>query len=309
MSVDRALSTDSSVRPRGARERGTLTGMDVVAVLAELGGVARTRELMSAGCSHLAIRRAVDGGAAARVRKGLIALPDGDPALTWAVHLGGELTCVSALARHGVDQLRRSSVAHVGVASGFTTAQRRVRGVRLHYTKGRASLSPSRVASVARALDDAGRCLDERAHLVAVDSALHRGLVVPADIAAMRASGRARRDWLLACMDGRAESPGESLARLDCVERGLAVHPQRFIAGVGRVDLVVEDQVVVEVDGRAHHSDPEAFVRDRRRGRRVVGGGMPVLRFAAMEMLGTSPVDVGAEVEAFLGRRFPRTGG
>ncbi len=245
------------------------------------------------------------------MRHGILAVPDADPLVLRAVTLRGVLTCVSALATHGVAMLRGSPAVHLAVSSTYTTAGRDVRGVRLHYrvdARGPEGNGPP-VAVVAQALDDAGRCLDERSHLVAVDSALHQGLVTHADIAAFTATPAARRQWLLAHADGRSESVGETLARLDCVKRGLSVHPQRFLPHVGRVDLVVEGQVVIEVDGRAFHSDRESFVRDRRRGRRAVRAGLPVLRFAAAELLGSDAVDVGAEVEAFLAEHKPRRPG
>jgi len=64
---------------------------------------------------------------------------------------------------------------------------------------------------------------------------------------------------------------------------------------------------VVEVDGRAFHTDHASFVRDRRRGRRAVRGGLPVLRFAHAELVGPDAVDVGAEVAAFLAEHNPRS--
>ncbi|MFN3865665.1 MAG: hypothetical protein ACK4MD_03005 [Demequina sp.] len=279
--------------------------MTVVGVLEGAGGVARTAALLASGCSPHAIKSAVAGGLAVRGRRGVLMLPGADASLVLATDLSGELTCVTALARHGISLLRPTRTLHLGVRSGYTTAGRRARGVHLHYAKARRAPSPGTppVASVATALDEAGRCLDERAHLVAVDAALHAGKVSMAQVAAFHSTSADRRAWLLAHADGRAESPGETLARLDIVRRGLAVHPQRFITGVGRVDLVVDDRVVVEIDGRAFHQGPESFVRDRRRGRRVVAGRLPVLRFAAAEVLGSDAIDVGAEVASFLADR------
>lgn len=276
--------------------------MSVVGVMTAAGGVARTAALISAGCSKRDIAQAVRKGQVLRVRTGVLATPDANPALIAATGLSGVITCVTALAWHGISLLRLPRTIHVGVPSGFTTSRRPTKGVHLHYARGRdkPALGAPPVASVVTALDEAGRCLDERSHLVAVDAALHRGDVSVRHVANFRLCTAQRRDWLLAHADGRAESPGETLARLDLVKQGLNVHPQRFIKGAGRVDLVVEDRVVVEIDGRAFHQGPEAFVRDRRRDRTVVAGGLPVLRFAAVEVLGADAVDVGAEVAQFL---------
>ena len=49
---------------------------------------------------------------------------------------------------------------------------------------------------------------------------------------------------------------------------------------VGRVDLFwPEFGLVVELDGRQFHSDPDAFETDRRRDARLLGVGISVLRF------------------------------
>jgi very-short-patch-repair endonuclease len=49
---------------------------------------------------------------------------------------------------------------------------------------------------------------------------------------------------------------------------------------VGYVDLLFTRQrVVVELDGRAYHTDPERFQRDRERQNRLVALGYVVLRF------------------------------
>ncbi|MFW7414593.1 hypothetical protein [Demequina sp. SO4-18] len=179
----------------------------------------------------------------------------------------------------------------------FGRRGRHIHGVRLHYsTDMMVSPAEQLVHPVARALDVAGRCLDPRAHLVAVDSALHQGLVRPDELAAFTVTSRERRNWLLAHADARSEAVGETLARLDVVERGLAVYPQRFVKGAGRIDLVVANSVAVEIDGRTFHDDPESFRRDRRRDRKVVVAGMPVLRFAHSELLGADAVHVGDAV-------------
>ncbi|UPU87515.1 endonuclease domain-containing protein [Demequina sp. TMPB413] len=70
--------------------------------------------------------------------------------------------------------------------------------------------------------------------------------------------------------------------------------------GIGRVDLMVGDAVVVEVDGRHYHSDPIAFVADRRRDRALQELGFRVLRFAASEVL-SDPACVARAVVAQLG--------
>ena len=86
-------------------------------------------------------------------------------------------------------------------------------------------------------------------------------------------------DRLLRSADGRSQSLPETFARLALRGAGFAVDPQELIAGVGHVDLLVEDLAVVEIDGFAYHGDRAQFREDRRRDRALQLLGVPVLRF------------------------------
>lgn len=257
-------------------------------------------ELRRAGCTSREMSRSVREGVVVRLRRGLYALPGADRALVRAIGLGGVVTCVSALSHHGVALINSPDRPHIAVEKGFTSAGRDVAGVNLHYVP-RGSLAAVRGwHDAATGLDIAGRCLSESAHLIAIDNALHAGLLRPDQIAGFTRSTNARRDWLLGHADARAESPPETVARLSIAQARLAVQPQRFISGVGRVDFVVEGRVVVEVDGRQHHDDPRAFQRDRGRDRELVRQGFLVLRYTFADICGQGAKDVGAEVAAAL---------
>lgn len=51
------------------------------------------------------------------------------------------------------------------------------------------------------------------------------------------------------------------------------------VAGVGRVDFVVDKTVVVEIDGKTYHMNEQAFWEDRRRDRATQLGGLMALRY------------------------------
>ncbi|WP_084127943.1 DUF559 domain-containing protein [Demequina sp. NBRC 110055] len=275
--------------------------MDVARALRRCGGVARVRDLVALGCTRHHISVARTDGEIIDVSRGLVALPDTGGERLAAARLHGTVTCSTALGQRGVAVLSSPSSVCVEVDRASGAARRRPAGVRLHFHTGAPTpLRAMRVAPVSEALDAAGCCLDEREHLVAVDSALHQGLVRPDQIAAFARSTHHRRDWLLAHMDGRAESPPETIARLDLARAGISVHPQRFIDGVGRVDLVAAEKVVVEVDGRQHHDNPAAFQRDRSRDRELTRRGYMVLRFTYRDLCGAAPISVADAVAAAL---------
>ena len=75
-----------------------------------------------------------------------------------------------------------------------------------------------------------------------------------------------------------AESGTETFLRLGVRRLGLPVRVQVSIEGVGRVDLLVGDRLVLEADSVAYHANPEAYHRDRRRDLRLTRLGYRVLR-------------------------------
>ena len=68
--------------------------------------------------------------------------------------------------------------------------------------------------------------------------------------------------------------------RLRLKKRRLKVSTQVEIDGVGRVDLLVGERLVIEIDSTAYHSGPQAYHRDRQRDLRLTLLGYHVLRFS-----------------------------
>lgn len=84
---------------------------------------------------------------------------------------------------------------------------------------------------------------------------------------------------------GTSQSVLESIARVKLVLAGFKVAAQQEIKEVGSVDLVVEDTVVVELDGYAYHADRKQFRKDRARDRILVQKGYRVLRYAFEDVI------------------------
>jgi very-short-patch-repair endonuclease len=109
-----------------------------------------------------------------------------------------------------------------------------------------------------------------------LDSALHGGLVTLTEIASLLERVPARHRVPLATLDARAESGVESLIRVALMGAGLPCESQVTIPGVGRVDLLVEGRVVVEVDGRRWHDGQQS--RDYARDLAAQAAGFAVVR-------------------------------
>jgi hypothetical protein len=121
-----------------------------------------------------------------------------------------------------------------------------------------------RVTTAARTVVDLARTSGFLAGVVAGDAALRSGLVTPDQLRdEVRTVGRLRgvrvaRD-VVAFVDGRSESPGESLSRVRMRELGLALPTLQHVVTdrqgfVGRVDFWWEEaQVIGEFDGRSKY--------------------------------------------------------
>ncbi|WP_298888228.1 type IV toxin-antitoxin system AbiEi family antitoxin domain-containing protein [uncultured Serinicoccus sp.] len=127
--------------------------------------------------------------------------------------------------------------------------------------------------------------------VAAMDAALHRGLVSPADLLE-QLDTRAHVPGILgarlavARADGRSESPGESLLRLILLDLGLTVIPQHVVRDgdvvVARVDFYLPELgVVLEFDGRlkyAGHEGRQALAAEKHREDRIRALGYGVGR-------------------------------
>ena len=140
-----------------------------------------------------------------------------------------------------------------------------------------------------------------------VDSMWHRRLVSGDDVAGWCASLPERMALPLSRIQGRCESGTESLFFLRMQAKRIAIRPQVWI-GPYRVDFLIGDRLVVEIDSAAHHGAREQRIRDARRASELVAMGYLVLRFDYREVMhGWSAVE--AEVLAFVSRDAHRRRG
>ena len=119
--------------------------------------------------------------------------------------------------------------------------------------------------------------------------------------ARVRAALPASARWLVDLARPDAESGLESLVRLRLHLIGVEVRTQVAVAGVGRVDFVIEGRVILEADGRENHDGPSQRHRDLMRDAAASRLGFETLRFDYAMILHTWDVVVAA-VMAALGR-------
>ncbi|MBX9717397.1 MAG: endonuclease domain-containing protein [Microbacteriaceae bacterium] len=207
-----------------------------------------------------------------------------------AVRVGGQLTCQHALQHHGVWVFNDPRV-HVAVNRDATqlrsahdpTRRREPRDADVTVHWRRSSTATTRaLATVSDALTDYERCAPDEHLAIAVDSALHLGLVGPDHPLVARLTPRG--------IDGMCESGIETIFWLRMRLHHIPISRQVRFPGIGRVDFLIGERLVVEVDGKSFHDVESSFESDRNRDAHLSTHGFRVLRFSYHQILDDWPL-------------------
>lgn len=208
-----------------------------------------------------------------------------------AVRAGGRLSCVSRLAELGVFAVVDARL-HVRVArnAGRRRGTRTTTGYRppplcWHWAETLEAVPDRDAVSLRDALRDALRCAPPRYAIAMLDSILHQRLLTRGEVEDVLRTLPLRCGVLLALTDARAESGPETLVRLILRQLGAEVELQVRVAGVGRVDLLVDGWLIVECDSRQFHSEWRQVVTDRRRDLAAAELGYTTVRLLAADIL------------------------
>lgn len=188
------------------------------------------------------------------------------------------MACVTAARHLGLWVLDDGDAAHVWLRGhGHSYRHDACRCVE-HWDDSTASDSFG-LPSVPRILRQILRCCGIEGFFVALESALHLRRISREGVAWLRAvcPGKAREAIALA--RGEADSGLESLVRWRLRDLGLRIRAQVTIVSVGRVDFLIGDRLIIEVDGRAGHDDPASRHKARVRDANAAMWGYITLRF------------------------------
>lgn len=252
------------------------TPEDVAAVCRGRGGAIRARELLSHGVDARSIRRAVAVGRILRLRSGLYADPDLPGPVRTALRHGGVLACVSVARSRGLWVLPLDQLVHVSLPpnghshphGGCTCVQ--------HWNA--LQFSSTEVSLVDALLQIRG-CHGEDAFFATLESALHQGALTADGRAELRECITESARWLVDLAHTDSESGLESLLRVRLHRLGISLQTQIEVPGVGRVDFVLGDRLILEVDGGLGHEGPENRHKDLLRDAVAAGHGFDTLRF------------------------------
>jgi very-short-patch-repair endonuclease len=150
-------------------------------------------------------------------------------------------------------------------------------------------------------LRDATGCVDAESLAVMADSALHTHPGLLTEWRAFCESVPSARRAPLLWADGICESGIETLTWLRIRSLPVDVRRQVRIGQIGRVDFVVGERLVIEVDGEEYHTDPRQFESDRARDALLAARGYIVLRFSYRQVT-QRWTEVAAAVEGMIRR-------
>lgn len=229
-----------------------------------------------------------------RIRRGIYGLPGEAGAFGMALSHNALLTCLSAAPTYGLWTVHAAGIVHLSPSHKRAPA-----GTLTHGRCGHPPHAWLPVAGLADVLIHALRCLPEVESLVMVQCAAQRGDIT-VDFLRRKLPGNrnARARAVLDSVIPRADSILEVLANYHFRRAGLQVRRHVELPGVGEVDFLVEDCLVVETDGGSH-LEPRQVKKDRKRNNATVIGGRLGLRFGYDDVV-NHPERMVAEVVAVL---------
>lgn len=279
--------------------RQSVIVIDAFSTLAVLGGVAHSAELAQHGVTRTALMAATRAGTVERVRAGWYCRPGDTSDTVRALRVGGRLTCVSLLRIHGA-WLMRDERLHVAVAASRSrlraphdrqvplASSQEAASVVTHWA--RRLLNPYEPTDL---LDDAAacvaRCLPRDHAIVAFDSMLNKKLLSHDRLRAALAGLPDSHEWMMDLVDAGCGSGLETLTRLRLRSRRVRVQSQVHMPGIGWIDLLIGDRLVVELDSRTHHDNPDAYERDRARDLALLERGYLVARVTYRRVMNDWP--------------------
>lgn len=252
---------------------------DVAALLSRFDGVARSVELAGHGAGAYSLKVATRTCAIERVRSGLYALPSLlSPSERAAALHGGVLGCVSAAAEAGLWVMPHTGT-HVWMSAvGHEHAHGDCDCVAHWDAKTGPTRERTRV-DVVHALRQIAFCLGVEPFFVAYESALRHGSLTRRERTMLKDSLPTSFGYLFTLARSTADSGLESITRFRLFHLGITVEGQVKVPGVGLVDLVIGDRLIIELDGKDNHDGASKRHKDLRRDALAAALGYETLRF------------------------------
>lgn len=235
-------------------------------------------ELKGAGQTRGQIAARARAGGITAVRRGVYASADACPPAVAAAAHGGALACVSAARHRGLWVLDASEAVHVWLGAHGRAYRHDQCACVAHWDDAQRT-DAFGLPSVPGILRQILGCRGLEEFFVALESALNQSAISRDDLEWLRTHTNAAAREAIAFARADAQSGLESLLRWRLRPHALGVRAQVSIVSVGRVDFLIGDRLIVEVDGKGNHASEDHRHRDLRRDANAAAWGYVTLRF------------------------------
>jgi very-short-patch-repair endonuclease len=265
---------------------GILVGMVHKRLLTDNRGIVTRQMLRDAGATDHQIRRWLKAGALIALGRSMLAMPQASPDLVRAVSLGGRLACISAAKYRGIWTME-DGCFHVALRANHShfTDDGAVPPPRVHWDSRPLDPLSSLPAleSIRAMLAHVAACQPLDLAVAVFDSTVRKGMISLEELQQLASVRRGRFARVVSFASTQADSGLESATRVRLALAGIQCRDQVKIDG-HRVDLLIGDRLIIQLDGKQHLKDPVELARDRAQDRRLKLMGYTVLRYGYAEV-------------------------
>ena len=277
--------------------------MNLLTWLQQQGGIAHRKQAQEAGFDARRIRHAVAMHAVTTIGRNWIASPEAGADIVAAAQVNGRAACVTAAALRGwwlPDSIPRDRHLHVNPHSSPAETSAHLHRNRPLVAVPRGAL----IESVEDSLQHIATCCSPESALIIWESACRTEKLSAASLRLIAwAAPAARR--LATEVTGLADSGLETILMRGLAPLSCRLQPQAVVAG-HRVDALLGDWLIVQVDGHEFHSSSAARTRDVRHDAELALRGYTVLRFTYAQVLHDWPAVYRTVARAVAQRRHVR---
>ncbi len=250
-----------------------------------LGHIATTKQLAREGISAFRIARAIEAGRIRRLRRGVYGCTHVSRLMARAASVGGALTCVSILREAGV-WAGNSRTLHIQLPPG--TAKPSAPDITAHWESPRFPMKSKWRAGRLQSIWRAIHCLDDENAIATLESALHLGFLSSSEAERIAVHAPRRLRPGIDNLETNSGSGNETIVHRRLQAAGYSTTAQAHVPGMGHEDLLIEQCVGLDVDGREWHGE-DRYEIDHARDLHVEGLGRHVLRISTSQIHVTWP--------------------
>lgn len=261
--------------------------MDIRPLLAPDHGFATRKQLRTRGLTAYELKRHLERGTVIALGRSTVALPDARPAFMRAVRMQARLTCLTAAQRRGLWTLDDGRF-HVAprVHNSHFAADSSAPPAKVHWAKHPLDPIGDRIPieSAHAMLMHVARCQPLESAVAVFDSALNQGFISVEELRMLASVHGRPLATVAAESSALADSGLESLTRVRLRFAGVPCREQVKLHG-HRVDLLVGQRLIIQLDGRQHLEDPRQLAMDREYDRMLRRMGFTVVRFSYADVV------------------------